>query len=136
MPWWGILKISIWPSLSKQRKTHGQEKEELKLGLCLLCLHTHALHMSSHLHAKSLSCVWLFETPWTVAHQFPLPTGFPRQEYWSVWPCPPPGDLPNPGVEPVSLTSSALTGGFFNHCYHLGSPKPSHIDCHRLICHS
>ena len=39
--------------------------------------------------------------------------GFPRQEYWSGLPCPPPGDLPGPGVEPVSLRSPALAGGFF-----------------------
>ena len=42
--------------------------------------------------------VWLFETLWTVAHQ-----GFSRQEYWSGLPCPPPGDLPDPGIEPPSL---------------------------------
>ena len=81
----------------------------------------------------SLSCVRLFETPWTVAHQFPLPMGFPKQEYWSVLPYPPPGDLPNPGIEPVSLTSPALADGFLNHCYHLGSPNPIHIDCHKLL---
>ena len=39
--------------------------------------------------------------------------GFSRQEYWSGLPCPPPGDLPNPRMEPGSLTSPALTGGFF-----------------------
>ena len=72
-------------------------------------------------------------TPWTVAYRSPLPMGFPRQEYWGVLPFPPPGDLPNPGIEPVSLTSPALAGGFFNLCYHLGSPKPSHIDCHKLL---
>jgi len=38
---------------------------------------------------------------------------FSRQEYWSGLPCPPPGDLPDPGIEPESLTSSALAGGFF-----------------------
>ena len=41
-------------------------------------------------------------TPWTVAHQAPLPMGFSRQEYWSGFPCPPPEDLPNPGTEPGS----------------------------------
>ena len=40
--------------------------------------------------------------PWPVAHQAPLFMGFPRQEYWSMWPFPSPGDLPDPGVEPVS----------------------------------
>ena len=52
-------------------------------------------------------------TPWTVAHQAPLSVGLSRQEYCSGLLCPPPGDLPNPGVEPVSLTPPALAGGFF-----------------------
>ena len=41
-----------------------------------------------------------FVTPWTVARQAPLSMGFSRHEYWSELPCPPPGDLPNPGIEP------------------------------------
>ena len=52
-------------------------------------------------------------TPWTVAHQAPLSMGSSRQEYWSGLPCPPPGYLPNPGIEPSSLASSALVGEFF-----------------------
>ena len=52
-------------------------------------------------------------TPWTAAHQVHLSTEFPKQEYWSGLPCPPPGDLPDPESESVSLTSPALTGGFF-----------------------
>ena len=48
--------------------------------------------------------------PWTVACQTPLSMGFPRQEYWSELLCPPPGDLPYPGIKPMSL---ALAGGFF-----------------------
>ena len=51
---------------------------------------------------ESLSRVRHFVTPWTVAHQAPLSIGFPRQEYWSGYPCPPPRDLPNPGTEPGS----------------------------------
>ena len=50
-----------------------------------------------------LSCVWLFVTLWTVAHQTPLSVEFSRQEYWSALSFLPPGDLPNPGVKPVSL---------------------------------
>ena len=46
-------------------------------------------------------------TPWTVAHQALLSVGFSRQEYWSRFPCPPPGDLPNPGIEPSSPTLQA-----------------------------
>ena len=41
-------------------------------------------------------------TPWTIARQAPLSMGFSRQEYWNELPCPPPGDLPNPGIEPRS----------------------------------
>ena len=55
-----------------------------------------------------LSCVshiQLFVTPWTVARQASLSLGFSRQEYWSGLPCPPPGDLPNPGMEPSSYIS-------------------------------
>ena len=60
-----------------------------------------------------LSHVQLFATPWTVALQTPLPMEFSRQEYWSGLPFPPPGHLPNSGIEAVSLASLALAGGFF-----------------------
>ena len=49
---------------------------------------------------KLFSCVWLFETPWTVAHQALPSMGFSRQEYWGGLPFPSPGHLPNPGIEP------------------------------------
>ena len=62
-----------------------------------------------------------FVTPWTVAHQTPLSIGPSRQEYWSGLPCPPPGDLPHPGIEPESLISPALAGAFFA-THHLGNP--------------
>ena len=55
-----------------------------------------------------LSCAQLFVTLWTVAHQTPLFMGFSRQEYWSGLPCPPPGGLPDAGMEPAFLTSPAL----------------------------
>ena len=51
---------------------------------------------------KLLSYVWLFATPWTVAHQAPPSMGFSRQEYWSGLPFASPGDLPNPGIDPTS----------------------------------
>ena len=49
----------------------------------------------------------------TVTHQAPLSMGFSRQEYWSGLTFPTPGDLPNSGIEPMSLASSALVGGLF-----------------------
>ena len=48
-----------------------------------------------------------FATPWTVAHQAPPSMGFSRQEYWSGWPFPSPGDLPDPGIKPRSPTLQA-----------------------------
>ena len=57
--------------------------------------------------------VWLFATPGTVAHQPPGSTGFCRQEYWSGLPFPPPGDLLDPGIEPVSPLTPALAVRFF-----------------------
>ena len=55
----------------------------------------------------------LFATLWTVARWAPLSKGCSRQEYYSGLPCPPPGNLPNPGITPVSPVSPSLAGGFF-----------------------
>ena len=63
--------------------------------------------------SQLLSCVQLFAISWTVALQAPLSMGFPRQEYWSGLPIPPPGDLLNSGIESAALGATALAGGFF-----------------------
>ena len=55
-------------------------------------------------------CIQFFATPRTVAHQAPLSMGFSRQQYWSGLPCLLPGNLPDCGIEPTSLMSSALAG--------------------------
>ena len=60
------------------------------------------------------SHVWLYATLWTVTRQALLSMGFSRQEYWSALPCPPPGDLPDPGMKPTSLASPALADSFFS----------------------
>ena len=65
-----------------------------------------------------LSCfshVWLFETLWTLSHQTALSMEFSRQKYWNGLLCLPPGDLLDTGIKPMSLTSSALTDGFFTY---------------------
>ena len=64
--------------------------------------------------------VWLFANLWTVAHQAPLSMGFSREEYWSRLPCPPPGDRPDPGIEPISCVS-CNAGRFFT-----DEPQGSH----------
>ena len=66
---------------------------------------THMLSCFSH--------VQLFATLWTIARQVPLSMGLPRPEYRSGSPCPPPGDLSDPGIEPESQMSPALAGRFF-----------------------
>ena len=63
------------------------------------------MHVVSH--------VLLLATPWAINHQATLSIEFSRQEYWSELPFPTPGDLPDPGVEPVSLVFPELAGGFF-----------------------
>ena len=115
---WGNFLINFWAPLSPVFKGiilatwRGRleiwmgQTMELELSWCSL---NHAC-----VRARSVSCVWLSVTPWTVAHQAPLSMGCSRQEYWSGLPFPP-GDLPHPGVEPTSLTS-ALAGGFLYHC--------------------
>ena len=70
-------------------------------------------HVRLLLLLSRFSNVWFCVTLWTSAHQASLSMGFSRQEYWSRLPCPPPGDLPDPGIEPASPLSPALAGGFF-----------------------
>ena len=63
--------------------------------------------------AKLLQLCLTVCNPRDCTRQVPLSMAFPRQEYWSGLPCPPPGHLPNPGIQPESLRSPALAGGFF-----------------------
>ena len=77
------------------------------------CPCTAHLETAVHVHAKSLSRVQLFGTPWIAANQAPLSMGVSRQEYWSGLPFLPPGDLPNPGIKSEFLESPALAVRFF-----------------------
>ena len=79
----------------------------------LLLSHSTVFCKSALTHAPSLSDVRLSVTPWTIALQAPLFMGFSRQEYWSGLPFPSPGDLLELELEPSSLVSPALAGGFF-----------------------
>ena len=70
-------------------------------------------YMRACVCAKSLQTCPTLCNPMAAARQAPLSVGFSRQECWSGLPCPPPGDLPNPGIEPMSLRPPVLTGRFF-----------------------
>ena len=63
------------------------------------------------------------QPPWTVARQVPVSMEFSRQEYWSELPFPTPGDLPNLGIKPTSLSSPVLAGWFFTNCSTLEAPS-------------
>ena len=73
-----------------------------------ICKNIFKVCMLSH-----FSCIWPFATSWTITHQALLSMGFSRQEYWSGLPFSPPGNLPNPGIQPLSPVAPALAGGFF-----------------------
>ena len=94
-----------WRQCAKWNKPSHYRKKyymvPLVWGTCMLCM------------INGFSRVQPFVTPWTVARQAPLSMGFSRQEYWSGLPCPRPGDLPDSGMEPESLMSPAMAGGFF-----------------------
>ena len=75
-----------------------------------------------NLHDCVLSCVQLFETPWTVTHQAPLSRELSRQEYWSGLP----GDLSDPEIKPLAPVSFALVGGFFTTIL-LGKPTDKYM---------
>ena len=93
--------INSFPSLLQMSLSHGD-----------FFYYLYNLWIINNLNAQSLSCVWLFATPWTVARQAPLSMGLSWQEYWSGLPFPPPGDLSDPGNESSSPTIPALIGGF------------------------
>ena len=80
-----------------------------------------------HAHAR------LFATPWTIARRAPLSMGFSRQEYWSMLPCPPPGDLPDPGTEPVSFMSPAMASRFFTTSATWEAPHVCEMHCQIIL---
>ena len=86
----------------------------MKYLLKIVKLEGHMCHTAGNMEApvlyfaQVLSHVRLFATPWSVASQAPLFMGFSRQEYWSELPFPSPGDLPDPGIEPMSPATPVL----------------------------
>ena len=90
-----------WPKQSWKRKELKNSGMPISKLMCI--------------RAQSLSCIWLFANPWTVACQVLLSMRLSWQEHWSGLPFPPPVDLPNLGIKPASPAAPALAGGFFYH---------------------
>ena len=108
---WTVPKCRIYSELLKGSNT----KIKLQSNVYYLNCYPECL---PHLYFSKCVCVLshfrhVFENLWIVTCQVPQSMGFSRQEFGSGLPCPPPGDLPYPGIEPVSLMSLALAGGFF-----------------------
>ena len=98
------------------------ERLSLLSYVLLLSYILHSLFVHLLLLLSRFSHIRVFAFLWTVARQAPLSMGFSRQEYWSGLPCSPPGDLPDPGIEPVSLTSSTLADEFITTRASWGAP--------------
>ena len=96
---------------------HDEKKERLALRLLTMLQHYSCgswwLQPTARECVPSLSRVRLFAAPWTVICPVPQSMEFSRQKYWSGWEVPPPGDLPGPEIQPVSLASLVLAGRFF-----------------------
>ena len=100
---------SLWPPFTRSSSRKSVLFNQKKKVPCLsICFARVCVGVCVHAHAQWFSHVWLFATPWTVVHQAPLSTKFSRQEYWSELAFPPPGDLSDPGIKPMSPMSPAL----------------------------
>ena len=95
--WWKTTDSIVYRETTNSMQKSSFQKIYISLSIDWF-INRFILLLLSH-----FSHVQLFVTPWTVVHQAPLSMGFSRQEYWSGLPCSPPGDLPDPGIEPVSL---------------------------------
>ena len=108
----GELPSNGWAHGDHPLFVQGKTGKFLQRSVCV-CMHV-------------ISRVQLFVTSWTIALQALLSTEFSRQEYWSGFPFPSPGDLPDPGIKPGSLASLASAGRFFTT---VPAGKPSPIKC-------
>ena len=115
-----VLRLTRWRLLRNQKGNENLRKS-------VVCRGQVGRDLNVYLGIWTLEGYWpcsdaqsrLFVTPWTVALQAPLSMGFSRQEYWSGFPFPPLGDLPDPGIEP---DSPALAAGFFTTSATIPSP--------------
>ena len=107
----GVLQTRILESVAmSSSRGSSQPRDRTNVSLSLLHWQARSLPLeppgippfNEFCSVQSLSHVQVFVTPWTIAHQSPLSMGFSRQEYWSGFPFPTPGDLSKPGMKPAS----------------------------------
>ena len=108
----GRMAVPWWATWEDGRDLGGAEFQRRNAPVCDLKVFIILKPRATCVCLCMLSSVQLFATLWTSPPGSSL-QGFPRQEYWSGLPFPPPGDLPDPGMEPASLVSPALAGRFF-----------------------
>ena len=94
--------------------------------MCILNRFLSFLHVYMSDSLRSKDCI---------ARQAPLSMGFSRQEFWSGLPCPPPGDLPSPGIEPTSLRSPEMAGGFFTTSATWEAQYQHYLGHHAVVLH-
>ena len=94
--------MALYSGLIGKKDVNFSLLRDTYFGVSLLHLLPSNIHSKTVCMLSRFGCVQLFATLWTVARQAPLSMGFWRQEYWSGLLCPLPGDLPNPGIKPVS----------------------------------
>ena len=116
IPVFVFKKIKIWSGLFLLIESSGELSDFLSQTTFnrlkyLLCIYTY-IYIYIYTHTQTvpspLSHLRLLATPWMVAYEAPLSIGFSRQEYWRGLPWPPPGDLPDSGIEPESLSRQIL----------------------------
>ena len=123
----GVGRLSLWISGKReiQEKSLNCHLSEILWG------------GDGHCMSSVLSCfthVWLFATLRTETHQAPLSMGFSRQEYWSGFPFPPPGHLPDPRIKPISASTSPHCRQILYLVSHMGSPGMCSPRCKSERC--
>ena len=111
--WAKMLKIELYVCVSVFTSTQTYISlfttgKYIRVWICLCFLLLIVVNYLCACMPSHSNCVQLFATPWTIAHQAPLSMEFSRQEYWSGLLCPPPGNLSNPGIDPMSPVAATL----------------------------
>ena len=119
MDWWDLLTVQ--GTLKSLLQHHSSKASILRRSAFFIVQFSHP-YITTGKSINRFSCVQLCNLM-DCSHQAPLSMGFSRQEYWRGLPCPPPGELPDPGIKLTSLMSPVLAGGFFT----ISTPWEAHL---------